>query len=372
MPVTIYPGSHPAETYSNSRFKHVSSPETLLQASLTDDAGLNTSLPKSLVKTSFHDLTSADRHHASKNGFVHATIEAYNNHQHLVIRPEDVWFAVLTQVSVYVNANSEDLRDVFVAHEGKKDLVLMDDSLQGDVTKWDHGKLAFEMTKLMETNIKDPKWREWVLPTFTTTNKTDQAVAGVIFMGTLQSYFTYSWGSRCGLPSVTVLGEVQDWIAIRDRCKARLPLLGKEVVRWLRVLQPVLDGFVESFRKPEGRKAVDFWRRVVDAHVPNGSGTTTYSGWITAFCYWDEKGACIHEANSGMFGSVRITHGEIPVGFTKVPVTLLLNGMPIPTEMIAGSLGFTVSDSKKPDPKTGKVIKLDTIQPELGWFMYRT
>ena len=31
------------------------------------------------------------------NGFVHTIIEAYNQHHHLVLRPDDVWIAALGQ-----------------------------------------------------------------------------------------------------------------------------------------------------------------------------------------------------------------------------------------------------------------------------------
>jgi hypothetical protein len=69
--------------------------------------------------------------------------------------------------------------------------------------------------------------RNWILPAFTTTTKVDEAVAGIIFMGTLQKYYTYSWGTRCGLPSVTLQGEVEDWEEIRERAK-KLATFGKE------------------------------------------------------------------------------------------------------------------------------------------------
>lgn len=54
----------------------------------------------------------------SDNGFVRAAIDAHNRHMNLIIRPDDVWLAILTQFNTYVNARPEDLRHHFVAHEG--------------------------------------------------------------------------------------------------------------------------------------------------------------------------------------------------------------------------------------------------------------
>ncbi|KAI9457708.1 hypothetical protein HD554DRAFT_1983611, partial [Boletus coccyginus] len=54
------------------------------------------------------------------NGFVHTVVEAYNRHRTLIVRPDNVWLAILTQFSFFVNGNAEALRSVFVAHKGKK------------------------------------------------------------------------------------------------------------------------------------------------------------------------------------------------------------------------------------------------------------
>jgi len=60
-----------------------------------------------------------------KNGFVGTVVEAYSKHNHLIIRPDDVWLAITTQFSAYLEANSETLRDRFVEHKEKKELVLV-------------------------------------------------------------------------------------------------------------------------------------------------------------------------------------------------------------------------------------------------------
>jgi len=58
------------------------------------------------------------------NGFVNAVTRAYNQHHHLVIRPDDIWQSIMTQFSFYINARAEDFRNKFVNFEGKKELVV--------------------------------------------------------------------------------------------------------------------------------------------------------------------------------------------------------------------------------------------------------
>ena len=379
MPVTITPSGHPSSYFKPADVLHrpVSSPERLLKATLADPASHSYAPPTEIVRSSFcassapqgsRAKSPSSQLYSSKNGFVHACVESYNQHLHLIIRPDDVWLGVLTQLATFVNANAEALRDEFVSHEGRVALELLDDSLPDDISKWDQGALAVSMTKLMAQSIKDGGWRDWALPDFTTTRDEDRAVASVAFMGTLRKYFTYAWGTRCGIPTVTLLGERRDWAAIRDRCAERIPSLAPKCAKWWTVLKPVLDGLVRSFEEPTSAETIGFWRGIVNEHIPNGSGTTTYSGWITAFCYWNEEGGCLHNCREG---GARLCYREFPVGFTEVPVTVLSKGVPIPTEMVAGSVGMRATASEAKGGSNGRRA-FDTLQPESGWIMYRT
>jgi len=299
---TVHPAQHAASQWCTrpvQRYRHKflpASPEQLLAAVINDEGEDPRKLPPPrLVQSSFNTIDKTSTTIAAKNGFVHACIEAYNEHHNLVLRPDDIWIAILTQLSAYVNANAEQLRSKFVSHDGQQDLHI-EVELTPDL---DHGAMAYEMTKLMSATLKDPSLRDFILPAFSTTEKSDQAVASIVFMGTMQKYYTYSWGTRCGIPAVDLLGEEDDWIEIAERCALRLGTgdFGPEAAKWYsRVLKPVLAGFVETFRDPDGPAATRFWQGIVSEHRPNGSGTTTYSGWITAFCYWDEKGACLHQS----------------------------------------------------------------------------
>ena len=48
-------------------------------------------LQTSLVKPNFSTI------HEQGNGFVHTVLAAYNQHHHLILRPDDVWIAILAQ-----------------------------------------------------------------------------------------------------------------------------------------------------------------------------------------------------------------------------------------------------------------------------------
>jgi Domain of unknown function (DUF4419) len=107
-----------------------------------------------------------------------------------------------------VNAHSEELRALFVAHEGQKNLALLSGGTRYTV---DFGNLAKQMTKLLDENVSkqrcwatlfiyeptclansfeqiaDKELKEWILPDFSTTTENDTIVSSMLMMATLQS-----------------------------------------------------------------------------------------------------------------------------------------------------------------------------------------
>ena len=120
--VSFRPMSHPARPFLEDKLQPRSTQSPLLFL-LRSVAPHTTSLVEEVLHTSFPANLDLMRDIIPKgNGFVATAIEAYNNHRNLIIRPDDVWLAIMTQFSFFVNANSEELRNMFVAHEGKREL----------------------------------------------------------------------------------------------------------------------------------------------------------------------------------------------------------------------------------------------------------
>ncbi|RSL45598.1 hypothetical protein CEP53_010703 [Fusarium sp. AF-6] len=345
MPVTIYPADHPATEWK--RGGETTSSLELFKWSCPDEHKKS----QGIIQTSF-EVIPGNGIYPAANGFVRAVWEAYNDHHHLLIRPEDVWFSILTQLNFYINKNAEELRSHFVAHEGKKEVTVR---IEGTL---DCGELAIKMTKQMEEHIVDPKLREWIMPDFTTTEATDKVTAAILMMGSMQNYFSYVGYMCCGLPSVTLLGTKDDWRKIRNRIE-KISQFGEEAELFTKLLRPVLDHLVRSFDDPQDPDILDFWGKIVH-WKRSGSGPDSLSGWITAFCFWTDEGTCLHtkelvediydpetqqyRAGCNIDG-VQFHHidsGDIPKGFVSVPVKLVDNGVEIMARMVAGSVGVKV------------------------------
>ena len=221
-------------------------------------------------------------------------------------------------------------------------------------------------------------------------------------MGALQKYFSYICRTGCALPSVTLQGEQSDWEAILQRIE-KLPQLGEEPTKFYDLLRPVLLPFVDSFQSPDSAEIQDFWQKI--AHKSSGSGVKKISGWISAFCFWDENGKSLYQSNTKnrrfQLDGIEyhlVPFDEIPAGICSVPVTVDDNGKIYNTTMLAGSMGARITstgnmlDQSKqyhagsrgadvagnvgpptyePCSPTGEP-GLDSLQPESGWYVYTT
>ncbi|KAI9372869.1 hypothetical protein BJX61DRAFT_552588 [Aspergillus egyptiacus] len=360
MPVTLNTAAHPSEEW---RRPNVSSAEELLKQSSPSEAEplrqmIQSSFPPSLFGTS---LVSPSEH-----GFIWAVVHAYSHHHRLIIRPEDVWFTILTQLSFFVNAHAEELRSAFEYN--------------------DFGGIAERMAGLIDENVVDKDLRDWIMPDFSTTTKSDKAVAAILMMGVLQKYFSYKVYLLCGIPSVTLLGDRGDWARIVAKLD-KLQQLGDEPARFAQLLRPILNHFVLPFDRPESPEVLSFWSKC--AHrISGGSGPDYLSGWVSAFAFWDAEGKLlnrtepIHPVSSSGFMarntelglddvlSRKVETQDIPPGLASVPVTVNDNGREFETVMLAGLVGIQVlSTGGKLDGTAGQDARLDTIQPLSGWWI---
>ncbi|GBE80131.1 hypothetical protein SCP_0213340 [Sparassis crispa] len=113
------------------------------------------------------------------NGFVHAAMRAHGGHHNLVIRPDDVWIAILNQFSFYVNAHAEELRGQFVEHGGKKTVRVV---AEGNRYMVDFGEMTRQMAEQLRENVVDKTLTEWILPDFTTTTTADTTICSALMI----------------------------------------------------------------------------------------------------------------------------------------------------------------------------------------------
>ncbi|EAL62044.1 hypothetical protein DDB_G0290821 [Dictyostelium discoideum AX4] len=293
------------------------------------------------------------------NSFVYSAWESYNNHNHLVLRPDNIWMAILTQLSFYVNKNSEELREKFVDFTGKKELIV---ETVYPILEAPFDKLTIEMSNQIQSNIKDPSIKDLIIPDFTTTTESDKVVFSIALMSTMKKYFNFVFKTYCGLSEVTLLGEINDWINLKERVEKLIQFDNKngEIKKWLVYLLPVIDKFIDSVN---GNPDTTWWNQIVDYREQSGGNVLT--GWLATFCVFDNDGKYNDDEYTESYSFEeeedfpwpRVNADSIPNGFVSCPVLLKDLDQEYNSIIYSGHFGSKLLDNNS------KLI------PSLDWFI---
>jgi hypothetical protein len=300
------------------------------------------------------------------NALAQAAHDAFFLHYPLVLSPDAVWFCLAQGFANHVALNADELRKRFVRHEGKAKIVIVrTDFVLGQPNPWPE---AFaEFSNQIAAHVG--RLRDLVVADFSTTGPIERAASEIVLMDAFQPYFEYEMLAGCGIPSITLLGTVDDWKSVRRRA-AMLSEFGLE--KWTKVLLPVLD---EVVRTAEGHVDRGFWRSFF--RYESGSGGAELTGWIhVLFPYLKSFG---HEGErlvrnkylAGWEATLRAAERRtdwrlmpsgpgllsIPTSIASAPVKLtdLRDGSEHALRFTAGLFGCTQ------DAATG------ALAPEFGW-----
>lgn len=293
-----------------------------------------------------------------------AAHDAFYRHHPLVLSPDAVWFCLAQGFAHHVALNAEALRQRFVHHEGKKKLIVQrPDFFLGQPNPWPEAFAAFSDQIAQHVG----RLRDLVVADFSTTGAVERAASEVLLMDTFQAYFEYEMLAGCGIPSITLLGTVDDWKSVRRRA-AMLSEFGLEA--WTSALLPVLD---EVVRTAEGHVDAGFWRSFF--RYESGSGPSELTGWILVlFPYikgqnerlapspyldrWEQAlRAAEKRTQRGFFKPEGPSLGAIPSSLASAPVNFVdvRDGSSHKLRFVAGLFGVVQ------DAVTG------ALAPEFGW-----
>lgn len=356
-----------------------SSPADLFRRSCPEEFASSLPYAPEILFSSYSDSLGGSVY-VSSGSFVRGAIEAWAKHQHLVLRPDEVWFEILVQLNFYMSRNAERVRHLFVEHDGRKEIVVTGSS-------WEEMLESFG--EEIQGRVKTPWLLDWATPSFTTSTTNDTLTATVLLMGMLQQYFTYEALMICGLPRITLLGTRADWAALLLKLD-RLSAFGPEPASYAETLRPILTRFVRTWDEPGSEEVKAFWRQIVRADKAYGCGEEAWewdvSGWITGFLQWRKEGELRvlkddyiniydddddeeEKDDTPSSGSLTLDHitytpeplASIPIAYAKVPL-LLQTDPDTKTQayLLAGNIGIKrVEDG-------GEV----SAQPLSGWCVY--
>jgi hypothetical protein len=226
----------------------------------------------------------------SQDSFVRGFIDAGVQHQHLVLRAEDVWFTILAQLS-------------FCLQKSQK----LETTQANASRPYSFGELSFGLGITMNTefNLKDKtKSLGWTKANFTTSDWVDDIAATTLLM--LSSIPIPTPGSdgiarlgEVGIPPITLSESQKHWELLVQKLD-RIEGLGDQPATYSRRLRPILKRFVTTFQDPNSRDIRDFWdNAIIQRSQSSQDLNRVLTGWLNGFSYWDPTGRTLENSSSG-------------------------------------------------------------------------
>lgn len=312
---------------------------------------------------------------------------AHNRHYPLVLDPDTIWLTVAQGLANHINNNAEKLRRRFVAHDGKKKVIIYrDEFIRGSPANDWPGAFAEFSSKIKES-IGDHN-HKLIVADFSTTGPIERAASEVVLMDAMKSFFAYGVGTLCGIPTITLDGKVEDWEKLLDKVnqwevagppppglnnpldQMVIPDLGLEW--WTDSLKTVLKQFINAAKGSVDR---EFWNNIYEEG--GGSGGPYIGGWLTwLFPYIgaeaNKKNPHIGKIENGMMRGMGPE--EFPSSLSKTPFEWNIHGDNQDYEFVAGLTGVTQATPDKPlQMKTsGEKAPDFSVRPLAGWAVRKT
>lgn len=204
------------------------------------------------------------------DGFLHYLAKAWENHYSIVIKPDNIWHTILSELVTFIHDNPKQYSHLFTNNPDNKQLILVGTS---NVTKLPLEEIKKELMRIIPIDSK------CFLPEFSTSSEESKMAMIAAFADMVSPY--YSYGTfMCGFPSVQVDGEMSDWEKIKTSLND-LSLIfkdSKEIVEYLTRCTTVVKDVLASLIQTD--QSNDFWKKMVKLKRCGSGHQFEMDGWI--------------------------------------------------------------------------------------------
>ena len=306
----------------------------------------------------------------SYHSLIAATHLAFSQHKPLVLSPDIIWISILQGFAQHVNCNAEELRDKFVSHKGKQTIKVGVGGVfsQSPESAWD--KVIEALSDALSDRLGSK--HDNLVSDFTTTGITARLASQVTLLDAFQAYFEYRVYCICGIPEITIEGELSDWVRLREKVDF---LDDYDLDWWLPDVKNIADHFVRAYK---GDVDLDHWQNIykrADAY-----GGDQMNGWILKLIPYlkdfgsgsfsrrnplleDDTWVEPEEAQGyGVFRSLgnSVTARELPSGLSMAPFILVEDKdgreVEISMQLLGGFTGVE-NDNGRVKPRVGYAVR---------------
>ena len=290
------------------------------------------------------------------DNFFKCIVQAYADHRTLVLSPDMVWLIISQGFSRYVNAHSEEMRDLLVFHEKTKELVVnSDNNILLSTGDWE--RLLNDFSTCIANHTKG-ELADLMTANFSTTHITERIASQISLMDVVKKYFIYTnIAGVCGIPSIELKGSPDDWQKVLEKVRG---LKKYCLQKWASDLEDILEEFVKA---SNGRVDKKFWQSIVRKRrvdqlvsvkgcLPDPKKNTHLDGWFLKF-FPNAQG----ETRDSVMWDTNMPQEMVRVSFRQV-LTEPATGEPldtIPMQLWAGFVGIEENATTY------------ALTPKIGW-----
>ena len=281
------------------------------------------------------------------NPLISSVYIAFSDHLPLELTPDVIYNTILQGVSCHISKNPEKYRSIFVKHEWRKELIIINDSLKKGYWDNDWEISILNLSNQIKTNLHDASIRNVVSTTFSTTTIAESVAHNAAFMDIVKHYYMYTCKTGCGIPWINIAGCKDDWIKLKQTIKSLLIPL--DLQYWYNDLQTILDKFIDVFNNKPDK---EFFSKICNVYEPSDSGThESINGWITKLFLYNDTVKINPVINND---TVKINPLNFMSGMTEVNFNWDCYGVIIPMILYSGIVGITLTND-------------GALKPEIGW-----
>ena len=205
-------------------------------------------------------------------GYLNYLGVAWEYHFGVVLNPTDIWYIILSELTIAVGKAPKDYSHLFTTTPEEKQEIIV---LTGDVETIDPQLVINALKKRVPSDMTN------FLPEFSTDNDYSRLAMNVAFCDLVSPYYSYST-MLCGIPAICIGGTEIDWVNIQVRLANLLQLFSGSLHEYLlRCQSRVTEIIINAFAS--GNRGADHFSNMVRL-TPCGSGHEfDMNGWIVQF-----------------------------------------------------------------------------------------
>lgn len=194
------------------------------------------------------------------NNYLEYLQKAWADHYGVVIKPDIIWYILLTEIASIIKENPETYRHLFTNSNDKKTITL----ICGDPTIIPLDQLMAVLKQVVPTNT------ETFLPTFSTSNDKSTNAFYAAFADAVSPFYDYCT-LLCGIPFIDVQGTKEDWLQLQTSWNQIKDLLNEH--EYFERVNNILTNIIESND--------DFWKNMFYVKRCGSGHQEEIYGWIT-------------------------------------------------------------------------------------------